>query len=400
MFDVYTYERVKQSFANEKCVLLDTPQEFMEIRKKSKSNYKYNYIASCGHQHIVYHHVFLSRKTGVICPDCALLRNKDVMKKKMQDDKTLFIQLEYDCIQYFKELLNDNFDVIKAFDCCKSDVILKPRVITENKWIGIQFKTTKKSNRGYGFCLGKDYTGYLILCMCKEDKRMWAIPYEDVSGMIKIAIGNSKSKYDKYEITKETISNKMFEFYNSTNQTEFDILNTPQNIYQQREQEFRKFREENVDFLTFVDSGMEGTVSDFVIEDTLFNFGIKVQEKVGCYTDDGRIMFGVCKNDNDNKTSNHKTNKQYDIGDNDIYWLNCTDKKYFYVFPEDVLIEKGYVGTTTNKTYNIKLPKIENQIKKPDYWTNPYLFNYENIDKDRLLNIIDEVSEKLCEKTI
>jgi hypothetical protein len=39
------------------------------------------------------------------------------------------------------------------------------------------------------------------------------------------------------------------------------------------------------------------------------------------------------------------------------------------------------------------LPKIENQLKNPDFWTNPYLFDYDNIDKVRLLGIIDEVTE-------
>jgi hypothetical protein len=74
-------------------------------------------------------------------------------------------------------------------------------------------------------------------------------------------------------------------------------------------------------------------------------------------------MFGLCKNNGRKNDGKHKLNKQYDIGDNNLYWLNCTDKKYFYVIPEYVLIEKDYIGTTTNKTYNIKLPKIENQIQ-------------------------------------
>ena len=51
--------------------------------------------------------------------------------------------------------------------------------------------------------------------------------------------------------------------------------------------------------------------------------------------------------------------------------MNCDDKKYFYVIPEYVMIEKDYVGTTRNTSYNIKLPKIENQLKIPIYGRTP-----------------------------
>ena len=392
MSNPIAYERVKQIFENEKCKLINSYEEFIKIKEdyKDRGSYKLDYIASCGHQHNVFFNVFSGRKTGVICPDCVIVRNKGRMKEKLQENKTEFLKLEYDCIQYFKELLETQFDIIKAFDGCKADVIFKPKTVTSNEWIGIQFKTTNKSKRGYGFHLGKDYDNFIILCICEEDKRMWAIPYEGVIGMVKIAIGDNKSKYDKYEITKETIINKMSELYNSTNKYDFETLDTPINIYQQREKEFRKFREEKIDFMTFVNGDMEGTVVDFIIDPN-----IKVQEKVGCFIDGDRIMFGLCKNNGRRNDGKHKTNKQYDIGDNDIYWLNCTDKKYFYVIPEYVLIERDYVGTTSNKTYNIKLPKLENQIKKVDYWTNPYLFNYENVDKKRLLQIIDNVSQRI-----
>ena len=384
MSNPFAYECIKQTFANEKCRLLNSYDEYLQIKEdyKGKGSFKLDYIASCGHEHNVYFNVFKNRKTGVICPACTILRNNGRMKEKLQKDKTEFLKLEYDCIQYFKGLLQEQFDVVKAFDGCKADVIFKPKSIIDDEWIGIQFKTTHKSKRGYGFHMQRDYDNFVILCVCGDDKRMWAIPYEHVNGVCKIAIGDNKSKYDQYEVTKNNIANRMMELYNSTPKFDFETLDTPISIYQQREKEFRKYRESKIDFLTFTNGDMEGTVVDFLIEP-----GVKVQEKVGCFIDGDRILFGVCKN------NGGKAYKQYDIGDNDIYWLNCDDKKYFYVIPEYVMIEKDYVGTTRNTSYNIKLPKIENQLKNPDFWTNPYLFDYDNIDKVRLLGIIDEVTE-------
>jgi len=390
MSNPFGYEIVKQTFANEKCRLLNSYDEYLQIKEdyKGRGSFKLDYIASCGHEHNVYFNVFKNRKTGVICPACAITRNKGRMKEKLQKDKTEFLRLEYDCIQYFKGLLQHQFDVVKAFDGCKVDVIFKPKSVIEDEWIGIQFKTTHKSKRGYGFHLRTGYDNFIVFCVCGDDKRMWAIPYEHLNGVHKIAIGDNKSKYDQYEVTKNNIANRMMELYNSTPKFDFETLDTPVNIYQQREKEFRKYREAKIDFLTFTNGDMEGTVVDFIIEP-----GIKVQEKVGGFVKKGNPLFGLAKNNGRRDDGKHKTSKQYDIGDNYIYWLNCEDKKYFYVIPEYVLIEKQFIGNSTEKTHMMCLPKIENQLKNPDFWTNPYLFDYDNIDKVRLLGIIDEVTE-------
>jgi hypothetical protein len=78
----------------------------------------------------------------------------------------------------------------------------------------------------------------------------------------------------------------------------FDILNTPTSYCQKQEQEYRKLRETKIHFIEFIYPNMEGTVYDF-----------KIQEK----------------------------------GDNDFYWLNCKNGK-FYVIPESILIEKVCVS--------------------------------------------------------
>jgi hypothetical protein len=375
------YEDVKNYFIQNKCKLLNTEEEYIEI-KNSMKHPKYNYIASCGHAHSVFFNVFKNRKTGVMCPKCIVERNKEASKIRISNDKLQFIKMEFSGIEYVNPFIHSEFSVIKAFDGCKADIIIKPKKIETDEWIGVQIKTTSSSANGYGFHLEQNYENYIILCICEMDNRIWCIPYNDINNVVKLSIGCEKSKYSKYEVTKENIISVLHNFYNQTKKYTFEELDTPINVFQKREKEYRKYREAKINFIDFEYEGMEGTVYDFLIDT------IKVQEKVGCFLkEDDRILFELCKK------NGLKNNVQYDKGDNDLYWLNCNNKKDFYVIPESILIEKGYVGNKTNPNkIHFKLPKLDNQIKNIDYWTNKYLFDYEKVNKEKLLNIIYQMA--------
>ena len=126
---------------------------------------------------------------------------------------------------------------------------------------------------------------------------------------------------------------------------------------------------------------MEATVYDFKIGN------IKIQEKVTKISDDNKCMFQLCKN---NGTKNGKQNqKQYDIGDNDFYWLNCDDKKTFFVIPEAALINRGIIGNNDGKRSMFFKITIKELLHKSISWLQPYMFNYEDLDKERLLTTLD-----------
>ena len=292
--------------------------------------------------------------------------------------KTSTIEQEFKFIKEFKELLKNEFNIIKAFDGCNSDLIFKPNNVLEDKWVGIQVKTTNVRHLTYGFHINNIYKNCLILLYCVEDNKMWLIPENIIGNQKKISIGYNKSKYNIYQINENTVINKLNELYNNTTNFEFDKLNTPTCIYQQREQIFRNFREEKINYIKFEYGEMEGTVYDFKIN----NF--KVQEKVAKISDkENRYIFFLCKN-------NGSSSKiQYDIGDNDFYWLNCDNKKTFFVIPESILIKKGFIG---NKIENINRQTLKITVKKElhnkSLWLQDYMFDYENIDKDRLLFLL------------
>jgi phage-related protein len=379
----YMYKDVVQSFIDKGCSLLNTKEEFDSILNDiimfNKTRDKlprlfpqFTYVASCGCKNTVYYNVFLNRGTGVICPKCTSVKN--AKSKKEENIGISNIELELDCITYFDSIVKEHFEIIKCFDGCKCDIAFRPLNITDDIWCGIQVKTTNLNIREYPFHLNNCYENLIILCICYVDKKMWAIPYENVKDLKKITIGLKKSKYNIYELTNENIISKLNELYNNSIKFNFETLDTPSNIYQKREKEYRRYRENILNFIKFDDNKMEGMVYDFKIGNK------KVQEKVGGIKKD-RNSYNFCLWKNNGKIDNMRTFTQYKSGDNDLYWLNCEGKKNFYVIPEKILIEYNFIGNNKKRAFGCNPLKFGT-------WYNEYLFDYENIDKERLLKLI------------
>ena len=117
---------------------------------------------------------------------------------------------------------------------------------------------------------------------------------------------------------------------------------------------------------------MEATVYDFRID----NYNI--QEKV-TKVNNNKCCFQLCKNKG--LVNGNQNQVQYDIGDNDYYWLNCDNKKTFFVIPENILIDRGLIGNNKHHCFKITL----NGRHYKNSWLQPYAFDYENIDKEKLL---------------
>ena len=371
------YEKIINEFNTRNCKLLTTKEEHAELLNKSKSNnYKLNYIASCGHNNNVFYNVFKNRNTGIVCSNCKNKKIGEDIKEKIKNNiltKTYKIELEYNYIKKIINILENNFEIKKAFDGCLTDIIFKPKNIIEDKFVGIQVKTTSVRNSTYSFHINNLYENILLLLYCYEDDKLWIIPENIINNQKKISIGYKKSKYDIYKVNNNDIINKLNTLYNITSKFNYDTLNKPINIYQQREQEYIKYREEKINFIFFESSNMEATVYDFKIGN------LKLQEKVAKKNDKKELYIFSMSKHNGCK----ENNIQYDIGDNDFYWLNFDNKKTFFVIPEKILIEKGFIGNKNKKIlFQIYIKNIS--------WIKEYMFDYENIDKDLLLNILNK----------
>ena len=374
------YENIIEEFNKRNCQLITTKEEHVKILETNKKcNYKLNYIASCGHNHTVFYNVFKSRNTGVVCPSCKNKKTCENIKIKMDNNeisKTCTIEQEFKFIKEFQELVKHEFNIIKAFDGCNIDLIFKPNNILLDNWVGIQVKTTNTRHLTYSFHINNIYKNCLILLYCVQDNKIWIIPENTIGEQKKISIGYNKSKYDCYSVNENTIIDRLNELYNITTKFNFDIINTPTNIYQQREQIFRKYREDIIDFIKFDYDEMEATVYDFKINN------LKIQEKVYTSNNENMYRFILCKNKGINNIV------QYDIGDNDFYWLNCDNKKTFFVIPEKILIDKGLIGNSIDKKSMFFKITLKEVLHKLSDWLQPYMFDYENIDKERLLTIL------------
>lgn len=370
-FNIPTYESVAKMFSDKGCVLLITEEEFNDTYTNNRC--KLNYVASCGHNNVVSLANFNYLHQGINCRLCV---NKNTGEKLKQlrsgENNNSSIEQEFKCILYFTEITKEYFEIKKTFGGCKSDITLRPNSVVADEWIGIQVKSTHKKNElnSYNFKLNNSYENCLIVCICLEDKRMWLIPFEDVKEIHNIKISVT-SKYNCYEVTVDNIIDKLTFFYENIPRFHFDMLNIPTSDTQKQELAYRKLREDKIDFIDFIYPSFEGTVYDFIICDKKF------QEKVGFICKNNPNSFGF----NLSKNNGKHYNCPYELGDNDFYWLHCKNTSRFYVIPESELYEYGFIGH-----YKQHLYISPNNIRTK--WTNEYLFDYDKLDKEKLLQIL------------
>jgi hypothetical protein len=304
----------------------------------------------------------------------------------MNKNKLHKIMIETECINYLKNIICDDFEIVRLFDGCKADIAIKPKNISSNinEWIGIQIKSTEKkvknnNSQAYKFDLSKDYENYIIICMCLEDKNSWVFENELVSHIKSVLTIGNNSKYNKYKTENNIVS--ILENYYKNNLVKkflFNELDIPQSKNTKTEYEYRKKREEMISFLNFINNEMEGLVYDFKIGNK------KIQEKVGGHPHKNTDTYHFSLSKMNGRVNGKKKRQTYEIGDCDFYWLNCKNASNFYVVPENILIEKGYLGNADGKIKSLTISKTN----KLTFWTKDYLFNYENLNKEKLCEIL------------
>ena len=369
---IITFKKAKKTLEDKDCKLLYTEEEFNENIKKVSDKIKY--IAKCGHENKVCYNNFKTLNQGIYCPKCAnknsSLKLRNYHKKKNNESNTF---QEHRCIELFTPLINKKFNIKKLFDGCKADIIIKPNNIDEDKWLGVQVKTTaKKTKRNqYSFRMNNRYNNCLILCICEEDGRLWSIPYSDIEGITTIGIA-SKSKYNKYEISEYNIIENLNYYYENIPLFSYNELNVPKSHTQIQELFYKNLREQKITFLSFTHTSCEGTPYDFKVNN------LKIQEKVGTIMKNNinSMQFHLSKSGG--RVNGKCTHIPYNLGDNDFYWLNCKNKD-FYVIPEKELCERGFL----NKTTLYISPTNSNTS-----WTKTYKFNYDNINESKLMKLL------------
>lgn len=331
-----SYENVVKVFNSYNCKILCSKEEFNEIYKNGNSEVKYT--ASCGHDNIIRVRYF-DGKCGIICPNCVYKNRSLILKEKQSgSNKIINNKTETIAVNYLINCIENTFDIIKTFESCKSDIIVKPKNNNNNLWLGIQIKSTSAyNNKCYYFNIKKKYTEQLIICISNTDKKMWCFQHTDIDNIksvLQIQITNN-SKYNKFEITNNAIE-FILNNYKDNNHLLFEqnILLNQLSKTTLIEYNYRNLRKEKINFINFIENENQGEVFDFKVGNK------KIQEKVGGFNETSKYYyFSLSK-------CNGKHNKKipYEIEDNDFYWFNCKDSSIFYIIPESTLIYYEYIS--------------------------------------------------------
>jgi|LakMenE01Jun11ns_1017448.scaffolds.fasta_scaffold9903540_2 hypothetical protein len=378
-----SYEDILISFKNYNCELLHDKDEFSKVYINCNS--KLEIIASCYHTYSISYHTFNRNKNNIVCQNCRY--NKLSEKFKIEHSKENFnkLYLESNSIKFLEGLIFKYFEVKRTFEGCKADIAIKPKNVCEDKWIGIQIKTTlkkvnKKNNVGYNFSICKEYDNMITICIACEDNKLWIFENNDIKHIKSGLTIRNNSKYNKFEVDKENLTNILLDKYTILTKFSFNELDLPICDKVKLEYEYRKLRENNISFINFINNEHQGESFDFKIGNK------KIQEKVSSMRNINieSYIFNLHKTCGIKNKNKKRTRQNYKIGDCDIYWLHCKDITKFYVVPENILIAKGYVGNINGTPKSLTISKTN----KNTFWMNDYLFDYKNLDKEKLCKIL------------
>ena len=378
------YEDFCKIFEIIKCKLLTTKEEYENMPDIDSLNLKYE-SPCCNAIIDMSYSGFRHKKIKNKCYKCIMnnIDYKQKLSEKLSNRNNEFnvsysIYQEYLGYLYIKELLEKDFVVKKTTHYTQTDFIIKPKINNNDEWLKIQLKTTGHIKKyQYMFTINnKNYDNHLLILLSIEDKEMWYFNGDICKDTKNISINKKTGTHKKNEIYKDNIIEETTKYYNLLQKFTEKDCNIIKHKFLLREYEFYKKREELNLELNFEYPEIEGTVYDLKIN----NF--KVQDKV----------YGIIDNTNYNiyiqKLVRGK-HLSYDKGDNDFYWLWLDKSNYFFVIPEDILIDKNIIKTPNDdkdKKYESHIYIKPHINDKEKLWYNNY--KYDITDKD--------IKEKIC----
>jgi hypothetical protein len=359
------------------CEMITTKDDF--VNKKMNIFSEICYKGSCTH---IYCEIFndIVFKKDTICKPC---REIKIMEAYDITGRLKNLIVEDEAIEWIKELLQDTFKVEIMKEGCLADIAVKPIDSTEDIWIAIQLKSAtsfKKDVKSYNFSFKyKNYKDMIILCTAKFHDLMWLFKSEiiqDISG-INIYL-TTDSKYANSIIHPEELYEHLTEIYNLDDTIKFNLEELNKRTHQAliQEDKYQNLRKEKLSFLDFKDC-QNYTITDFMLND------FKVQEKIAKKT----VLQYNC---NLHKSYMNKKSP-YEENDNDFYWIHLDDWETFYVIPQSVLIEYGYIKNNLQdgKSHIGIYPKKYNNDNIKNIWIEEYMFEYQNLNITKLKSMFN-----------
>ena len=387
------YQDYVNKFAEHGLKLLTTKEEFNAIDKRPSAVWL-RVIGNCKHEtkcswDAIQAKVRKGVEVNMMCAPCLKKATSDKNKTKYKESsENSGNELEFKAVTYIKEELEEFFEVFFTNDGCNANLVIKPIEEEEQEYKKVSVRVTlEKYGTEYKFKTRSVPKDCIVICLCWEDKKTWVMDGVDVykdddEVRESISVGSSsKSMWYKYEVKKEDLIETVFKRYSEGDVYTLDECVIPTSNAQQIEHQYRLIRQEKIPYLTYVVPPIRNSIVDFYVN------GLKVQEKVAYVRKDRRNMYNCFL-----KTSNGRTSdKCYDKGDNDIYWVWKNETEEFFIFTEELLIEKGYIQVDGDLNNKVKMISIS-----ADNWTKDYMYNINDRDlKEKLKNIFSNTNVSL-----
>jgi hypothetical protein len=383
------YNIVKKIVEENECTLLTSFEDFESRREtvmnKSHLYVRVDFIGVCGHNSSAVFTNFKSRGTGKRCKECVKKNTYSILRN---NSAVINNTTELNSIELIIKYLSPYYDIRRTNEGCRADLAIKEKGKEGDEWIPVQVKSTKGiCHKMYSFRgIKKDYTGMLIICICTTEEKIWIIPYSDLSLKAPNLNISEYSKYNDYSCGNNLILNQYIDKYkDKCIRKSLEECMLPISNLQQQEQEYVKKREKAINFLQFKRMDIQNTPTDFMVN------GKKVQEKVcGFNNIKHGLILALASNNGKNENGIRKF-RTYRYGENDYYWFHSSIDNIFWIVPEQVLYDKGYISdpdkTSNNTSFSIRINKENNYGIRE--WIKEYEYNYDSPDKEKITKLFE-----------
>ncbi len=364
----YTFQEIKDLVKEKECTVISSKDTYRNTKTPITIR------LTCCHEYTTTYNQF-TRKCVYECNDCIIQKLKNNYNYELNASKSCIN--EGNTIIMLKDILNMYFDTEKNNEGCVSDFLIKPKGITDNKWLPIQLKTNNCNNVSqYSFSKVKSYPNMIVICIYIPETKIWIFNGSLLTKINTLSIGKETSKYGKYEINKKDLVKTLQIIYDTEKYNNLDIF---------------KYTKEYLNIPKAMGSIIEH--NNRVLRENIFKDLYKItypeydSSKNDCFFNDYTIQDKPFKKRHDCSDWYHIQVPQnhYKKDDNDYYWLYANSntslfKNIFFVLPvkvlEDIgLFKTGYLGYVS---FSMEREHIFHK----------YMFDYTNIDFDRFKKII------------
>jgi hypothetical protein len=302
--------------------------------------------------------------------------NREKLKKNKNTN-----EIEYEGIKIIEEYLSPHYEVIRTKEGCLADIAIRKKETQYDSWIPIQVKVTQHNSHGmYSFNVNNTYKDMLLMCICISEKKIWILPYNNISLKVKLNI-SVKSKYSKYLIDNQMIHTVIDNYESEITHNNIDTILLPVNPAQQREQQYVRKREKYVPFLKYEYPNIQNTCVDVIVN------GKKIQEKVlGIIEYKNSLYCGLAANST--KLEGKRQFRSYRLGENDYYWIHSNIDDRFWIIPEKALYDKGYISNA-NEIKPKKTLCFKSTPTEQNKWLNDYEYSYSDVNRDAIMKLFE-----------